>query len=65
MYDKSNVIAVIANIAFAAIGLARSSRPGRMLNSAVNQIARIGVLVLGCTRPKYPRSGKPWSRLKA
>ena len=52
MYDKSNAIAVIANIAFAAIGLARSSRPGRTLNNAVNQIARIGVLVLGCTRPK-------------
>ena len=45
MYDKSNVIAVIANIALDAMGLARSSKPGRMLKSAVNQIARSGVWV--------------------
>lgn len=65
MYDKSNAIAVIAKIAFAATGLARSSRPGSTLNSVVNQIARIGVFVVLFTRPKYPRSGRPWSRLNA
>ena len=52
MYDKSNAIAVIANIAFDATGLARSSRPGRTLSSVVNQIARSGVRVRVLTRPK-------------
>ncbi|PSR79929.1 hypothetical protein PHLCEN_2v6830 [Hermanssonia centrifuga] len=58
-------MAVIAKIALAATGLARSSKPGRILNRVVNQIARMGVLVRVLTWPKYPRSGRPLSRLKA
>ena len=45
MYEKSKAIAVSAKMALAAIGLARSSRPGKMLRMVVNQIARSGVVV--------------------
>lgn len=65
MYDKSSAIAVSAKIALAATGLARSRRPGRIENTVVNQIARSGVVVNRLTCPKYPPSGRPWSRLKA
>lgn len=43
MYDKSKAIAVSAKMAWAATGLARSSKPGRMLRKVVNQTARSGV----------------------
>ena len=52
MYDRSYAMAVIAKIAFTAIGLARSSSAGRMLARVRPQIARIGVFVHGFTRPK-------------
>ena len=52
IYDRSKAIAVIANIAFTAIGLANSNSAGRMLNRLVNQIALIGVRVTLFTRPK-------------
>jgi len=52
-------MAVREKIAFAATGLAKSSRPGRMLNSVVAHMARIGVLVQLFMCPKYPRSGRP------
>lgn len=45
IYDKSSAIAVSAKIALAAMGLARSSRPGRIAKIVVNQMARIGVVV--------------------
>jgi hypothetical protein len=38
-------MAVSAKMAFAAIGEARSRKPGMMAKTAVNQIARKGVLV--------------------
>jgi hypothetical protein len=38
-------MAVRAKMAFAAIGEARSSKPGRIDSMVVNQIARRGVLV--------------------
>jgi hypothetical protein len=59
IYEISNAIAVSENIAFAATGLAKSSKPGRMLNSVVPQIAFIGVRVEGWMRPKKPLSGRP------
>lgn len=65
IYERSSAIAVRAKIALAAMGLARSRRPGRMEQIVVNQIARRGVVVNRLTCPKYPRSGRPWSRLKA
>lgn len=52
MYDRSSAMAVSAKIALAAIGLARSSRPGRMLRKVVSQIARRGVVVYLETCPK-------------
>ena len=45
MYEKSRAMAVSAKIALAAMGLARSNRPGRILRMVVNQIARSGVVV--------------------
>jgi len=45
IYDKSSAIAVRANMACAAIGLARSRRPGIIEISVENQMARRGVWV--------------------
>ena len=59
MYDKSKAMAVSEKMAFTAIGLARSRRPGMILIRVVNQIARRGVIVHELTCPKYPRSGSP------
>ena len=39
-------------MAFAAMGLARSSRPGKIEHTVVNQIARRGVVVNELTCPK-------------
>lgn len=47
IYEISNAIAVNENIAFAATGLAKSSRPGKMLKSVVAQMAFMGVRVDG------------------
>lgn len=52
MYDESNAMAQSAKIACAAIGLARSSNPGRILEKVVNHTARSGVFVQGVTCPK-------------
>jgi len=59
IYDKSSAIAVSAKIAFAAIGLARSSRPGIILITVENQIARRGVCVKRELWLKKPLSGRP------
>jgi len=45
IYEKSSAMAVSAKMAFAAIGLARSKRPGKMLRIVVNQMAGRGVSV--------------------
>jgi hypothetical protein len=45
IYDRSSAIAVRAKIASAAMGLARSRRPGTILMRVENQIARRGVCV--------------------
>ena len=45
-------------MALAAIGLAKTSKPGRMQESVDSQIARSGVDVLLEFLPKYPTSGK-------
>lgn len=58
-YEISNAIAVSEKMALAAVGLAKSSKPGRMLKRVVPQIAFMGVLVFGYMRPKNPLSGKP------
>jgi len=52
-------MAVSENIAVAATGEAKFKRPGRMLKSVVNQMARRGVCVHLEMYPKYPLSGKP------
>lgn len=65
IYEISSAIAVNEKIAFAATGLAKSSKPGSTLKIVVAQIARRGVCVLVLTRPSRPPSGSPWSRLKA
>lgn len=62
MYERSSAIAVMAKIAFTAIPLARSSRPGRMPMIVTNQIARKGVCVHELMWPKNPRSGRPVQR---
>lgn len=59
IYDMSRAMAVSEKMALAATGLAKSSKPGRMLKRVVAQIACIGVWVSLLTRPKYPRSGRP------
>jgi hypothetical protein len=51
---------VIEKIALAAIGLARSSNPGRMLAMVENQTARRGVWVISEVFPKKPPSGRPF-----
>jgi len=48
-------------MALAAMGLARSRRPGRTLTKVVNQIARKGVRVFFEFLPKKPPSGRPIS----
>ena len=45
IYERSSAIAVSENIAFAATGEAKSSKPGRMLKRVVSQMARRGVWV--------------------
>jgi hypothetical protein len=45
-------MAVSAKMAVAAIGLARSRRPGMMLTIVVNQMAFIGVWVIDDMCPK-------------
>lgn len=52
-------MAVREKIAFAAIGLARSSRPGSILAKVESQTARSGVFVLLLFLPKKPLSGSP------
>ena len=52
IYDKSSAIAVAEKMALAATGLARSNKPGRMLNIVVAQIAPKGVCVKGFISPK-------------
>ena len=47
--------------ALAAIGLARSRRPGRTLTKVVNQMACKGVRVFFEFLPKKPPSGRPRS----
>lgn len=54
-------MAVRENMALAAMGLARSRRPGRTLTKVVNQIARKGVRVFFEFLPKKPPSGRPGS----
>jgi hypothetical protein len=62
MYDVSSAIAHRLKIAFAAIGLARSSSPGRMQTSVTTQTAYSGVCVRFEIRASRPRSGKPVGR---
>lgn len=45
IYERSSAIAVSENMAFAATGEAKSSKPGRMLKRVVSQMARRGVWV--------------------
>jgi hypothetical protein len=45
IYEKPSAIAVSAKMACAAMGLARSRRPGTILMRVENQIARRGVCV--------------------
>jgi len=52
-------MAVKEKIAFAAIGDARSSRPGRMATMVLRAIARRGVPVMVELWPKNPQSGNP------
>lgn len=52
MYEISRAIAVSENMAFAATGEAKSSKPGRMLSKVVSQMARRGVWVHLDTWPK-------------
>ena len=59
MYEISNAMAVSEKMAFAATGLAKSSKPGRMLKIVVAQMAGRGVCVYVLTRPSRPRSGSP------
>lgn len=65
IYDRSKAIAVNAKIAFAAIGLARSNKPGIILIKVVNQIAISGVWVQLEFLDIIPLSGRPRSREKA
>lgn len=52
-------MAVSEKMALAAMGLARSRRPGKILTRVVRQIARRGVCVDLEFFPKYPLSGRP------
>jgi len=52
-------MAVSEKIAFAAIGLARSRRPGRIPMQVESHTARKGVPVVLLFLPKKPRSGRP------
>lgn len=52
MYERSRAIAQREKMALAAMGLARSSRPGRMLTNVVSHTPRSGVLVEAATCPK-------------
>ena len=45
IYERSSAIAVSENMAFAATGEAKSSKPGRMLKRVASQMARRGVWV--------------------
>ena len=52
MYEISSATAVSENMAFAATGEAKSSKPGRMLRRVVREMARRGVWVDLETWPK-------------
>jgi hypothetical protein len=62
MYDESSAIAQSEKIAFAAIGLARSSRPGSTLRNVHAHTARSGVRVSGEMCARKPPSGRPARR---
>ena len=58
MYERSSAIAVSEKIAFAAMGEARSRRPGMKETRVQIQIALKGMPYL-LLRPKKPASGRP------
>jgi hypothetical protein len=58
-YERSSAMAVSAKMAVAAIGEARSSRPGMMDTKVQSQTERRGVDVYFEVWPKKPPSGRP------